>query len=647
MANFHFIQDEPTLSIIQTILDLAGPNFNAPYDTDTQPNNASDRNNETLIQYQLPGGSELKGYAETANSQNMGSAINSMLTVLAPFMSAYGLILPILGIIRGLIEIMCAMMNPFAVIRAVIRLFVKWIPPFISLFPPFAGIVIILSTIKAIIAIVFFILTEIVPTLQLIITNIRIMVDAFGPNGNAQQIEASIEKLSRVLTDLSNRFGILDTLLPLLELIFLLLRLVAGFPCAGGKESDCSRGSLSRGADENFPCDESDTTVECPEVLRNPPEGRALLLPSFFGDSIPFFAYNVITLTGNSNLPDIVPFLQDFKSQLDPQLDEPVDEASPFGGDGNTAHFNLEITDKRGSTITSPIAGVRGNVIVTINPNLISRIGTVDYKVVPNYPMLIGRNIIGVGCHPDVDTVISQLQARLGNTEISALDKNPEARSLLGDVQGLNEDLNDSLGRLRDVVDEISESTPDPDPDIGFEPFVDRVQDEQDFLVDRLVNFSDNLKNTMNAILARSTDRITSELEVDKNIVRAGGEDVATVIVTPRDFTGAAIAKNIPNGVDVSVDIFTDFGTLANQERNNVTGQITAELSSPFPGTATITAKVNQDFVTIFDGNNESVKELEVRFVADAVLPKRRRVSKVGQTTKSPTGTGTEHEPRR
>jgi len=644
MVNIHFIEDPTALSIIQTILELAGPNYNAPYDSDTQPNNANERNNETLIQYQLPGGSELKGYAEPASSQNMGSAINSMLAVVAPFISAYGLILPILGVIRGLIEIMCAMMNPFAVIAAVIRLFVKWIPPFISLFPPFAGIIIILSTIKAILAIVFFIMTEIVPTVQLIISCIK-ELSGIPASASIEERQAIIQNcqqmIEKVITDLANRFGILALLLPLLELIFLLLGLVTGFPCSGGKRSDCSRGSLPRGGDENYPCDESDTTNECPQVLKDPPQGSAILIPSFFGDSIPFFAYLVITLDGNARIPEIRPFLQDFKSQLDPQLDEPVDEASPFGGDGNTAHFNLEITDKRGNTITSPIAKTYGNVIVTINPILITKIGLVDYKIVPNYPMLVGRNIIGVGCHPDVEAVISQLQARMGDTELSALDKNPEAANLLGDVNDLNDDLDGSIARLRTLNNNDL-----PNPAIPIDTVISGFQEEQDFLINRLFGFQNDLKTIMNAVIARSTDRVTSELAVDKNIVKAGGGDnIATVIVTPRDFTGATIAKNIPDGVDVAVDIFTDFGTLANQQRNNATGQITAELSSPFPGVATISAKVNQDFITTFDGNTEVVKELEVQFIADSILPKRRKVSRVGQTTKSATGSSSDREP--
>ena len=60
-----------------------------------------------------------------------------MLGLLSPAISAYALLLPVLGVIRGIIEILCCLMNPFCIIPAIIRLFVKWIPPFISLFPPF------------------------------------------------------------------------------------------------------------------------------------------------------------------------------------------------------------------------------------------------------------------------------------------------------------------------------------------------------------------------------------------------------------------------------------------------------------------------------------------------------------------------------
>jgi len=236
MAEFHFIQDQTTLSIIQAILDLAGPNFNAPYDSGQQPTDASAKNQDQLIQYQLPGGTSLQGYSEPSMTESMGSAINSMLAVLAPFMSAYGMILPILGIIKGIIEVLCALMNPFSVTKAVIRLFKKWIPPFISLFPPLAGVIIILSTIKAILAIIFYVLTVLVPTIQLIIFNIKTLANAFDADSNEQKRQAGRDKLTSLIQELLNQLGVFSSISPLLDIILLIIQLVSGFPCSKKKK---------------------------------------------------------------------------------------------------------------------------------------------------------------------------------------------------------------------------------------------------------------------------------------------------------------------------------------------------------------------------------------------------------------------------
>ena len=47
----------------------------------------------------------------------------------------------------------------------------------------------------------------------------------------------------------------------------------------------------------------------------------------------------------------------------------------------------------------------------------------------------------------------------------------------------------------------------------------------------------------------------------------------------------------------------------------------------------------------IFDGTNETVKTEVVRFVADAILPKRRVVSKPSAGTKTNTSASSEREP--
>ena len=646
MAEFHFIDDPQTLEIIQEILDLAGPNFSPPYDGTSQPADAEERNRDVLVQYQTPGGGEFSGAAEPAGSPDMGTVINTLLMILSPFISAYGLILPILGIIRGILEILCCLMNPFCVIPAVIRLFVKWLPPFISIFPPFAGAVIIASTIKLIIAIVFYIMTEIVPTIQLIIKNVEKIVDGFFsvPRSEAA-IDAGKTKLRAIVTDLKNRIGLLGVLKPILEIIFLILALVAGFPCAGGTVSDCSRPDIT-GVSTDFSCDEPDSPVECPAVLETstPIKGRALLTPAFFGDSIPFFSYLALPIdAAGLRVPEIVPFMQSLNEQLNAQLDEAIDEALPYGGNNISAHFLLKITGPRGPFLerSAPIVRIFGTAMQVIDPLLLTMTGLVDYEVVPNFPMLIARNVVGVACHPDVKVVIAQLNARVGDLEQSALDKNPEIRPIESLYNEMVDDMGDLNNTLSGFVEDVA--TNDPDPDFNTE--IAGIQKVQDDMIELLTNLSEDMKERMNALVSRSSDRINSDFDVDKRLVRAGGEDKAIVTITPKDFGGSKTGKNLPSGVDISVDIFTDFGVLANQQRTNSTGDVTAELTSTFPGVATLTAKVNQEFISTFSGTSEETKEIQVRFVADSTLPKRRLVTKTGVNSKASTATSSEREP--
>jgi len=651
--DFHFIDDPTTLNIISTILEIAGPNFNPPYDGAGQPSDAVARNDEALTQYDVPGGTTIRSTSNPAASPSMGWVISSLLTALGPVISAYGFILPILGVIRGIIEIMCCLMNPFCVIAAVIRLFVKWIPPFISLFPPLAGVVIILSTIKMILAIVFFILTEIVPTIQLIIKNITMVIDAISSKNEAKR-EAGKQKLIAVLIDLINRLGILAAAKPLLDLIFLILGLVAGFPCGGGKKSSKSTGNMNLGPptfDQSILDTSCCNDTQCPPEIRTPPQGRALLIPRFYGDAPPLWTWKLYPITGHSNIRKLRPYLQDLRSQLNPQLDEEVDEATAVGSKYDAAHFRLRILGRRGEkfckdSLSSPTpAGSKlvpiarlsnsGQVTVT-NVNLIQYMGVVDYCIEPNYDQLVGRNILAVGCHPDVEAAKNGVMARFDDLELPALAKYPELSVLPELYNDMSGGLNSGLGEIQDLVE---------GDDLNYPNIIPRITEIRDELVDMLFNTANSLVGMINVILSRVTDRISSSFDVDKNVVRAGGQDKAIVSVTPRDVGGVPVAKNLPDGADISVEILTDFGTLQNQSRNNETGVITAELISPFPGRASVMAKVNTDFIMNFDGTTESVKVEKVDFVADAIMPKRRVVSKPSADTKTQTGVAPEREP--
>jgi len=645
-SKFHFITDPNALEIIAIILDIAGENFTAPYDSTSQPSDANARNDEMLIQYQVPGGTTMRSTENPASSPGMGYPISNLLTTLGPVIAAYALILPILGIIRGIIEIICCLMNPFCVNKAVVRLFVKWMPPFISLYPPIAGAIITASTIKLIIAIALFVLTEVTPTVELIKENVKKISEAKkaaggdaddasdggdddGTTGGGQNdalVQAGEESLTAMALDLANRTGVTKSAKPLLDIVFLILSLVSGFPCGGGKKSSKSVGSIGFGAptfDGSIPDSNCCDDDMCPPEIKTPPQGKGLLIPIFYGAAPPLWTWKLIPLTGGENISKLKPYLQDLKSQLNPQLDEEIDEARPVGSKNDAAHFRLRILGRRGEkfckddmndpdqigSVLVPIARISGDNITITNKVLTKYMGVVNYCIEPNYDQLVGHSILGIGCHPDVVKAKEAIQDRFGDLELSAIEKYPE----IADIPDIYTDMTNAtssfLNKLKDVNGDTSLD------------FIDEIRDD---LVNSLFVVITSMTGKMNSLLSKMSDRISSTFGVDKNIAKSGGVDKVFITVTPRDVSGTPIAKNLPNDVDINVDIFTDFGILQNQQRDNSTGNITAELISLFPGTANVMAKVNTDFIMNFDGTNETVKVEQVKFVADAILPKRR-----------------------
>src|SRR5208283_1165031 len=78
-------------------------------------------------------------------SKDIFDTILSMLDQFFPFLMLYKFFLPILNLIICIIEVLCALMNPFALISAINRLFTQCIPAFLNLFPIFALVIMIVS----------------------------------------------------------------------------------------------------------------------------------------------------------------------------------------------------------------------------------------------------------------------------------------------------------------------------------------------------------------------------------------------------------------------------------------------------------------------------------------------------------------------
>ena len=75
-------------------------------------------------------------------------------------------------------------------------------------------------------------------------------------------------------------------------------------------------------------------------------------------------------------------------------------------------------------------------------------------------------------------------------------------------------------------------------------------------------------------------------------------------------------------------------------------GSVIAEIKSPLIGSATISVKINNEFIIDADGvNDPATRTRVVNFVAEDVLPTRRRRSKASGKTAINTGTTSEREP--
>ena len=67
--------------------------------------------------------------------KNILDFIANIMSQLAPFLSFYNFIMALLNLIICIIEVLCAIPNPFAVASKLKKLFAECLPPFLNLFP--------------------------------------------------------------------------------------------------------------------------------------------------------------------------------------------------------------------------------------------------------------------------------------------------------------------------------------------------------------------------------------------------------------------------------------------------------------------------------------------------------------------------------
>lgn len=153
------------------------------------------------------------GVLKPALNPNFGKdifdAIMKLLDQFFPFLMLYKFFLPLLNLIICMIEVLCAIPNPFKLIRAMRRLFRNCIPAFLNLFPIFALIVMIISLLLLLVALIEYIISQIAKLVKAILRNINALVKSFQ-DGDQNSVLAIANKLGSLLCIFQNIFVLLS-----------------------------------------------------------------------------------------------------------------------------------------------------------------------------------------------------------------------------------------------------------------------------------------------------------------------------------------------------------------------------------------------------------------------------------------------------
>jgi hypothetical protein len=206
----------------------------------------------------LPGGIKFQPDTDSM-TKGIWDALASLFNKLAPFLGIYKFFQALLNMILCIIDVFCALMNPWSTLRAVRRLFKRCLPEFLSLFPWIALLIMILALILLIIALIEYIISVIIAYIKQIIKNLKILARAIQVH-DEQAILAAVQKISFLLCLIEQLFTILMGIAALLAIIEPLMGILGRSVCSGGDRHGNGAGDCC-------------TPDFCPSFIRNNPDG--------------------------------------------------------------------------------------------------------------------------------------------------------------------------------------------------------------------------------------------------------------------------------------------------------------------------------------------------------------------------------------
>lgn len=182
------------------------------------------------------------GVLKPTLSKNYGKDVfDSLLNLLdkfMPFLMLYKFFMPILNIIVCILEVLCALMNPFKLRRAIRRLFRRCIPDFLNMFPIFAIIVMLVSLLLLLLALIEYIIDQINQLIELILRNLTALKKGIQ-DGDAASILAITAKIGSILCIFQNLFVLLSLFTSIFQVIKDILNIGTNIPpCNDSGNSD-------------------------------------------------------------------------------------------------------------------------------------------------------------------------------------------------------------------------------------------------------------------------------------------------------------------------------------------------------------------------------------------------------------------------
>jgi hypothetical protein len=648
------------------------------------------------------GGAIIKPSIAPIPGFNMGDIIADQAKLLTALAAGYSMLTVVMKLVSCIIDVLCALTNPFATVAAVIRLFGSCLPDFILLIPQLAVPAMILCMIKIILAIVIYIITVIIPLIQDIIENVQDLIDAIS-TGNPHAIKAVAFKIVSILKELMNVVGILAALDAILAMVKALFNLGLGIPCGGGGGScgGCGEDQCPS-VFENFTLTGTDgnlvVTVMYGSAALNyliyfssiSHENDFLALHDFFPDGVDYssvtdikkvpyslycdgyYAVTSVNEDGYLSLTQL-PQAQHSDGYLSSVynlngIPTNVDATGRYARFGTRAvkpqfsasdasgrvYLELMDTDSTGAAknsgtflITSVYDGYNVKVDHVIasawtisssyNPTtgagskavwrkvyVPSTASSRPYTLTINHEELIRRNVISVGCHPDVRAAVKGAKNRSPDLDT--------AIPVLPDISGY-------ATAAMACITAIAPANVDSQYVIdNYGSIAMAAATAGVCVTDTLGNLTKDMVSYAGKIYPRIFSQDKSLLTADRLVQITGGDIIVGIV--PIDINGNRLADDLPSGV-IDVKAFTTFGILSSVNEildayGMSTGEFQVKLTSRVIGEAKVTATVADRYISDFDTTlnppNYVTRKLTLTFVDS------RPVDTMPQDSREPLG---------